>query len=215
MNPDKPIAEYMTKFREYKAFLKWHDSAFHYQFHRGLASRIKNHLVFREKTKTLEELMTAAQEADIRHWERQREIQREKARKPPPAHNPPKSAPSGNTSGTPANHSGSNNQGRGSNRNQGRQYNPAPKPSSSGSSSNHSSNNSGNSSSTFLSGKLGKDGKLTPEERQRRFDNKLCMFCAKPGHVAKDCKKATSSAAKARAASAPVSAPAEPEPEKA
>ena len=34
------------------------------------------------------------------------------------------------------------------------------------------------------------------------MDNNLCLFCGKPGHIAKECLKATSAAAKARAASA-------------
>ena len=34
-------------------------------------------------------------------------------------------------------------------------------------------------------GKLGKDGKLTPQERQRRMDNSLCLFCRKTGYIAK------------------------------
>ncbi|KAH9853011.1 hypothetical protein C2E23DRAFT_709855, partial [Lenzites betulinus] len=48
--------------------------------------------------------------------------------------------------------------------------------------------------------KLGKDGKLTAEERQRRFTNNLCLFCGGAGHSANACPKKTSSAAKARAA---------------
>ena len=44
--------------------------------------------------------------------------------------------------------------------------------------------------------KLGKDGKLTTEERKRRFDNKLCMFCGNAGHIAKDCPKSSSRASK-------------------
>ena len=51
-----------------------------------------------------------------------------------------------------------------------------------------------------MDNKLGKDGKLTPAERQRRMDNNLCMFCGSPGHMVKDCPKGTSSAAKARSA---------------
>ncbi|KAI0349397.1 hypothetical protein OH77DRAFT_1525693, partial [Trametes cingulata] len=52
------------------------------------------------------------------------------------------------------------------------------------------------------SDKLGKDGKLTPEERQRRFANNLCLFCGGAGHSASACPKKTSSASKARAAKA-------------
>ena len=49
-------------------------------------------------------------------------------------------------------------------------------------------------------GKLGKDGKLTPQERQRRMDNSLCLFCGKTGHIAKECPKSTAIAARAYAA---------------
>ncbi|RDX50749.1 hypothetical protein OH76DRAFT_1348391, partial [Lentinus brumalis] len=48
--------------------------------------------------------------------------------------------------------------------------------------------------------KLGKDGKLTPEERQRRFAANLCLFCGGPGHTADVCP--TRTAAQVRAAQA-------------
>jgi hypothetical protein len=47
---------------------------------------------------------------------------------------------------------------------------------------------------------LGKDGKLTSEERQRHLDKKLCLFCGGPRHTAQDCSKSTSFAAKGHAA---------------
>src|SRR5882724_8980705 len=50
-----------------------------------------------------------------------------------------------------------------------------------------------------LSSKLRKDGKLTPQEHQRRLDNKLCLFCGTAGHVAKDCPKSSLASAKAQA----------------
>ena len=53
-----------------------------------------------------------------------------------------------------------------------------------------------------LADKLGKDGKLTKEERQRRYDNNLCMFCGGVGHTAGNCNKASSFAAKAKARAA-------------
>jgi len=30
-------------------------------------------------------------------------------------------------------------------------------------------------------------GKLSPEEREHRFKEKLCMYCSKPGHIATNC----------------------------
>ena len=38
-----------------------------------------------------------------------------------------------------------------------------------------------------LTGKLNSHGKLTQQERQRRIDNNLCMFCSKKGHKVNDC----------------------------
>ena len=54
---------------------------------------------------------------------------------------------------------------------------------------------------------LGKDGKLTEEERQWRIKDKLCMFCGQPGHMAKDCPKSTSKSAKTKARVAKVETP--------
>jgi hypothetical protein len=43
---------------------------------------------------------------------------------------------------------------------------------------------------TDLSKVLDKSGGLTQSERERRIKEKLCLYCGKPGHVAKDCRKA-------------------------
>ena len=51
-----------------------------------------------------------------------------------------------------------------------------------------------------LTGKLGKDGKLTPQECQRHMDNSLCLFCGKTGNITKECPKSTAITARARAA---------------
>jgi len=49
---------------------------------------------------------------------------------------------------------------------------------------------------------LGKDGKLTEEERQQCIKDKLCMFCGQPGYMARDCPKSTSKSSKAKARTA-------------
>jgi hypothetical protein len=38
-----------------------------------------------------------------------------------------------------------------------------------------------------ISDLLGADGKLKPEECQRRLDNGLCLYCSKSGHLVADC----------------------------
>ena len=50
----------------------------------------------------------------------------------------------------------------------------------------------------MLPSQQGADGRLTQQERQCCINQKLCLFCGKPGHMAKDCNKA--SAAKAHTA---------------
>ena len=42
-----------------------------------------------------------------------------------------------------------------------------------------------------LMDKLGKDGKITPQERQQHMDGGLCLLCASSSHMIKDCLKAT------------------------
>jgi Zinc knuckle len=32
--------------------------------------------------------------------------------------------------------------------------------------------------------------KLTQEEKKRRMENKLCLYCGKPGHIVKECPTA-------------------------
>src|SRR5882724_3385575 len=46
--------------------------------------------------------------------------------------------------------------------------------------------------------KLGKDGKLTPQECRHHLDNKLCLFCGTAGHITKDCPKSSLASAKAQ-----------------
>jgi hypothetical protein len=41
---------------------------------------------------------------------------------------------------------------------------------------------------SILADLLGPDGKLKPEERQRRLDNGLCLRCGKPGHMVNTCQ---------------------------
>ena len=73
----------------------------------------------------------------------------------------------------------------------------ANKKGNSGKKSGTSRSNTGNTStsgtpkpSSDLAPKLGADGRLSKQEREHCIDQKLCLFCSKPGHMAKDCNKA-------------------------
>ena len=107
----------------------------------------------------------------------------------------------------------SNNKGKGNEKtnttqNADKNKNKNGRKSNSGNSGNSGNANTGSSNTNQkkpnpdLSLKLGKDGKLTQAERQRRFEQNLCLFCSKTGHITKECSKVTSAAAKACSTSA-------------
>ena len=120
---------------------------------------------------------------DSRHWERHREKSRSNKNKP--NSNKPNSGKSNEKGKNPTSR---NNNLNNSKKNKGNQNN--------GNKSGKLQSSSGNSAS--VPEKLSKDGKLTPQEWQRRFDNNLCMFCGGVGHTDKDCPKSSSSASKAK-----------------
>ena len=66
---------------------------------------------------------------------------------------------------------------------------------------NSGSNNTANNfskTSADTTIKLGKDGKLLPEERQHRIDQGLCLLCRQKGHLVKECPKATSTSSNSK-----------------
>ena len=191
MRDGQKIAKYNVEFNRLAATAKWGDAPLRHAYYKGLPDRIKDSLVHVRKPANLQELRLAAQLIDIRYWERRTE----KSRDQPNAFKQEKSDKSERTSDNKSNDNRSH-------------HDKKPNNANSGFKKNNSNSGSGNTNSgsqkksSDLSEKLGKDGKLTPQERQRRFDNNLCMFCGRSGHVAKECPKSTSSSAKARSAKA-------------
>lgn len=187
MSDSQKITKYITRFTQLATQVPWDENALRYQFYKGLPSRLKDRISEVGKPGNLLALRDLSQSLDHRYWERKSEQTREAGSQ--------KSAPKTSTSD-----------------------NKDQKTSSYGqkSTSNHSVSNSGSSFKPTTqqttnkpaskptpkpyADKLGKDGKLTQEERQRRFTNNLCLFCGGSGHTASDCSKKSSSAAKARAA---------------
>lgn len=174
MRDGQRINKYVVEFQRLASQVRgWGDSALRCQFYNRLPARIKDEISRMGKPSTLSEYKILAQTIDTRYWERKGEVARETK---PTTSNPPKQTTSDRTS---SNSSGPP------------RY-KSDKPATSASSS--------VSKPPDLTSKLGKDGKLTSEERKRRMDNKLCLFCGGPGHSARECTKSTSRAAKGRAA---------------
>jgi hypothetical protein len=185
MHDNQRIIKYNVEFNKLAVRTHWDEGVLRHRYYSGLAERIKDIMGQQGKPDTLEGMKKLAHAIDSRHWERLSEKSR-------------------SNKGKPDHDKSDKNKSDDRNKNQ---------PSGSGSSNNNPKNKSNKSgkpattstssgSTNPLADKLGKDGKLTKEERQRRFDNNLCMFCGGVGHTAANCNKASSSAAKAKARAA-------------
>ena len=203
MRDSQKIATYLVEFNALATILDWNDAALRHHFYNGLPGRLKDEVSRDGKPTDLNRMRIKAQLCDARHWERRAEITRESTMghpsRPPfeprpssssPAHahrqqptKPPYKKHSDNRPSFQPTHSSS-------------QAPPAYRPSTSGPPA-HSSK-----PKEDLSKKLGKDGKLTPAERQRRIDAGTCLWCDKPGHKANVCPLNTTKARMAKADSA-------------
>ena len=195
MKDNQRITKYIVEFDRIAPLTEWDDKALRNRFYRNLPTRLKDEISSDGKPKTLAGMRTLAQLFDHRYWERQEEIRQENAQRKSGSSN-----------------SGKNNNGNSShNSDKTHDKNKSSKQSSNSSSANNSasknrnsgsnSNQSGSSKPTpppEYVNKLGKDGKLTPEERERRRANKLCLFCGLPGHTVENCPKSTSNASKTK-----------------
>lgn len=186
MADNSRIQKYLTPFYAFSRQTRFDNYALRHAFYKGLPDRIKDELIrhSQEELNTLDGLQRHAQAIDNHYWRREEERRRTVESR---AHS---SKPSG-----PAH-----------------QKRPAP-----GGSSRPNFNDRRNSpprspppqrrpSSSPLASVLGPDGRLTQKEREHRIRENLCLVCAKPGHVARDCparkdKKAPKTRARAAEAS--------------
>ena len=166
------ITRYNVEFNEYAALTGYNDQALYTRYYKGLAPRLKDALVFSGKPTTLNGLRTRAQALDLRYWERKDEERPHEA----------------SSSRTPAATSTSYSSSKSS----GTQSKSAPRASTPGAS-------TSKTKKPNLSNVLGPDGKLLPEEKERRKKQNLCLICASKDHFSDKCP-ARKTPAKARAA---------------
>ncbi len=168
----------------------WNDNALYRQFYKGLPDRLKDELARIGKPPTLILLQHQIQILDQRHWERQSEISRDKRTTSTSA----PTRPDNSKTSTPANSSSSSKTAA------------ATPQSSAQKTSTSSSSSSSTKAKNPHADKLGKNGKLTAEERDRRFKLQLCLFCGLSGHKVTDCPSAKNSAKGKASSTTPVDA---------
>jgi hypothetical protein len=189
MQDNQKIVKYNVEFNKLAIRTHWDDGVLRHRYYSGLAERIKDIMGQQGKPSTLEDMKTLAHSIDSRHWERLREKSRSGRNK---SDTPDKSDSNKGKSDD------KKNQASTSGHNHNHKDNKSKKQQGNNKSDNKSDKPSSSGSTNNISDKLGKDGKLLPAERQRRFDNNLCMFCGGGGHTAANCNKSTSSASKAK-----------------
>jgi len=157
------------------------DGALRHLFYSGLPDRLKDEIAQVGKPLTLNGLRALCQEINVRYWERKDEISRMTKSQPTSSTTKPSNS-GGNTPKSSQAKTGN-----------------SPSSANTSSSSKATSNQSSSSSKLDLTNRLGKDGKLTADERKQQLENNLCMFCGGTGHFVDNCPKKTKKA-KARAA---------------
>lgn len=181
------VNKYNVAFARLAGRLHWPDSVLVYRYYRGLPERIQDALssLPTGKPATMREMREQVMRIDNRYWE-QRE--RNRAAKSNPSKDTLQQQQKGKGKApNPGNSANSNTQSNSnSTPNSNAKSGKTPNPSSTSQSTSSSS-----TSSNPLANVLGKNGKLTPAERQRRKDKNLCMFCGGSGHVADSCPKKT------------------------
>jgi ferredoxin len=185
MKDNQRISEYLIKFNSLSVRCPWGEPALRYRFYEGLPPRMKDELSKGEgKPRTLPLMKSKCQVIDARYWERVQERVRENQQTQ--RSNPSKSTTSTATTSIPAATTQKSKTGSGFGSGFDQKQTIKPKDSKPA------------TPRVDLTGKLDSRGKLTQQERQRRIDKNLCLFCGGFGHRTDNCPvKASSTKARA------------------
>ena len=192
MKEGQKINKYIIEFNHLTRQVRGYgDGALCHIFYSSLPDCIKDEISCVRKPHTLNGYCTLVQTIDARYWERKSEILCQT-----------KNSSLSSTSNSKSSASSSDSKGKS------KEKDNKSKGSDNKSKGSSSSSGTSKSATPDAPSHLGKYGKLTEEECQRRIKDKLWMFCGQPGHMVKDCPKSTSKSAKTKARAAKVETPA-------
>jgi len=161
---------HLTTFENLASQTSWNEEALRARLYWSLAPRLREDLGLCDPStiSSLTGLKTRVIQIDHRYWERQDETRRDKGRQgfsdgSGSAKKPPRSTPPSSSSSSPPSSSPSSGPPRNQNKPNSTPPSFTPRPNTDAS------------------------GRITAEERKRRMDNKLCLYCGKEGHGVKNC----------------------------
>ena len=185
MQDNQHIVKYNIEFNHLAIHTSWDENILRHRYYTGLAEQIKDIMGHQVKPATLNAMKLLAHTIDAHHWECIREK----------SHSGKSKSDDKTDKGKKSDDKGKNNSSNnsGSSHNNNNNNNPNNLKGNKNSNNNKPNKASLSSASTNpLADKLGKDRKLTQQERQHCLDNNLCLFCGGPGHTAANCNKPSS-----------------------
>jgi hypothetical protein len=171
MKDNHKATKFFVEFYRISAMLNHNDSSLYWKAYTAMPKRVKDGLAHFDKPRTLDELRDLIQKIDQHYWERRGEITCETCAAPATEANDRRQ---GQYSGNSNSNTNAQSSGKGKEKEK-------PK----------GNLSQGQPKKPDLMEKLGKDGKLTQQERQCRQDNNLCLFCGQAGHRVRECPRST------------------------
>jgi len=201
MKPGDKISTYNVDFMRYASQLGWGNSVLCHCYYQGLPNRIQDPISTQEQGKptSFQDMYALAMTIDHRYWERDHERHRARQAEKEALESHSQKQGKASTSGSvTASQSKANLSPAASSAKNPSKPSPSPAP-----------KKQPNTLRVDLSSKLASNGKLTSDERKKRLENNLCLYCSAGDHKLDSCpKKQTMVSPKGRGASATADTPA-------
>ena len=196
MKPGNKISTYNVDFIYYASQLGWGNSVLCYCYYQGLPHRIQDPISTWEQGKptSFQDMYTLAMTINYCYWERdhERHHARQAEKEALESHSWKQGKASTSGSVTASQNKANPSLAASSAKNPSSKPSPSPVP-----------KKQPNTPQVDLSSKLASNGKLTSDERKKRLENNLCLYCGAGDHKLDSCpKKQTMVSPKGRSASA-------------